>query len=75
MERPMGGISGWHRRRNLPDASQSLPVGLNGRQGASANGPAWAAPKKHRMPRKGELEKPGVLQGARVVRQASQSTE
>lgn len=33
------------------------------RQGASANGPAWAAPKEHRLPRKGESDRTGVSRG------------
>jgi hypothetical protein len=36
-----------------------LQSGCNGRQGASANGPAWAAPRKHRT-RIRDSERSGV---------------
>jgi len=43
-------------------------------QSGLANGPKWAALKKHRLPRKGKLERLGALQGACVVGRTAEFT-
>lgn len=56
----------WWSPARVRSPERAFAFGRYTRQGASANRSAWTVPTKHRMPRKGEPERLGALQGACV---------